>query len=319
MRKAILFMLTTMLMASCAEQQVFDAVTQDTPTQVSETESFDNLLAQAKWGDANAYLKLADYYMNGKNGTQPDFMATMSMLTMAQEYGTIHRPYDYFSQLPEDNSVRMTFEAMKSIDSSRKEKGMELADRLIGLGNVDGYALKAFACLEMEDSIEAVRLATLAAEQGSSFGKALQYVIPHARMQDMPDESIMIPLAETVPIFYCFMAEEYISDIPEHPENEAKAVRCYLKADEHGCLDKRGANWLLSHMEYGNVLPYSETDIQRLKQLGTYKNVPTIEYDNSDYDFGEYAADSISWDDTIEAAEEAIEAAEEAIKAAEEE
>ena len=41
-------MLTTMLMASCAEQQVFDAVTQDTPTQVSETESFDNLLAQAK-------------------------------------------------------------------------------------------------------------------------------------------------------------------------------------------------------------------------------------------------------------------------------
>ena len=65
-----------MMMASCAEQQVFDEVALDTPEQVTKTENFNDLMAQARWGDGNAYLKLADYYINGENGTKPDFMAT---------------------------------------------------------------------------------------------------------------------------------------------------------------------------------------------------------------------------------------------------
>ena len=61
MKKAILCMLATMMLAGCAEQQVFDDIALDAPAQVRETESLDGLMAQAKWGDGNAYLKLADY------------------------------------------------------------------------------------------------------------------------------------------------------------------------------------------------------------------------------------------------------------------
>ena len=119
MRNSILFMLTMTMMAGCAEQQVFNDTALETQEQVTgttETADFDRLMAQAKWGDGNAYLKLADYYINGKNGTKPDFMATISMLTMAEEYGAIGRPGEYISNLPENDNTRMAFEAMKSIN-----------------------------------------------------------------------------------------------------------------------------------------------------------------------------------------------------------
>ena len=171
---------------------------------MKKTENFNDLMAQARWGDGNAYLKLADYYVNGQNGTRPDFMATISMLNMAREYGAIGSPGEYISNLPEDDNTRMAFEAMESINNRQKEKGMELAERLIEKGCVDGYALKGYAFMVMGDTIEAKRLAALAAEQGSSLGKVLGYVIPYEQKGEMHDESLMLPVAESIPIFYLF-------------------------------------------------------------------------------------------------------------------
>lgn len=285
MKRAMLFILTTM-MVGCAEQQVFDTATWDEPVVTTETESLNDLMAQAKWGDGKAYLKLAEYYINGQNGTKPDFMATMSMLSMAEEYGAIRTPGEYMSTLPEDNNTRIVFEAIESIESTQYEKGMELADRLIGNGYVDGYALKGYACMEMGDTIEAKRLAMLAAEQGSSLGRALQYIIPYVHQRDMPDESVITPLAEVVPFFYLFMAEEYLNHQSENSENEEKAVRCYLKADENGCLDRRGANFLLAYMKNGGSLPLSDTELQRLSRLAEYVRIDTATagYDESEND-----------------------------------
>lgn len=314
MRKAILFLLATMMMTSCTEQQVFDNVTLDALEQVTKTENFNDLMAQARWGDGNAYLKLADYYINGKNGTKPDFMATISMLTMAEEYGAISRPGEYISNLPENDNTRMAFEAIESVNSRQREKGMEIANLLIEKGCVDGYALRGYALMEKGDTIEAIRLATLAAEQGSSLGRALQYVIPYAQMSDMPDESIMLPIAETVPIFYLFMAEEYDKHLAEHPENDEKVARFYLKADENGCLDKRGAEWLLSYKECGNELPLSETDILRLLKLAEYERIDTttMEYDEFENELWEEPIDSVTIEEAIEAVEAATRAVEEA-------
>ena len=44
MRKAILFLLATMMMAGCAEQQVFDDVASYAPEQVTKTENFNDLI-----------------------------------------------------------------------------------------------------------------------------------------------------------------------------------------------------------------------------------------------------------------------------------
>ena len=227
MKKALLFTLAVMMMVSCADQLVLDNKTWEAPKQVTETSKIDDLMAQAKWGDGAAYLQLAECYKDGLYGTKPDFMTTITMLSMAMEYGEINNPRVFMNDLPEDDNTRMTYEGMEYIDDTDKEKGLEIAERLISKGCADGYTLKAFAFFVQGDSIEAMSMATQAAEQGSSLGKMLQSVIilGKARMKDMPDENTLANLAETIPLFNGFIAEEYIRTMDEHPENGAKAAR----------------------------------------------------------------------------------------------
>ena len=295
MKKALLFTLAVMMMVSCADQLVLDNKTWEAPKQVTETSKIDDLMAQAKWGDGAAYLQLAECYKDGLYGTKPDFMTTITMLSMAMEYGEINNPRVFINDLPEDDNTRMTYEGMEYIDDTDKEKGLEIAERLISKGCADGYTLKAFAFFVQGDSIEAMSMATQAAEQGSSLGKMLQSVIilGKARMKDMPDENTLANLAETIPLFNGFIAEEYIRTMDEHPENEAKAARAYLRADENGCLDKRGAQWLLKYMDYGGKLPLTENDIQRLRKLAQRN-----QYEAPDIEFGEPGDES--WEETAD-------------------
>lgn len=269
MKKALLFTLAAMMMVSCADQMVLDTKTWEAPGQVTEASKIDDLMAQARWGDGNAYLKLAECYKDGLYGAKPDFLTTMTMLSMAREYGGISNPRVFMKNLPEDDDIRLTYEGMENIDGTDKEKGLEIAERLISKGCTDGYVLKGFARFVQGDSTEAMNMATQAAEQGSSLGKMLQSVIilGKERMKDMPDESTLAILSETVPLFNLFIAEEYIRTMDEHPENEAKAAKAYLRADENGCLDKQGAQWLLKYRDYGGELPLTENDIQRLRKL----------------------------------------------------
>ena len=308
MKKALLFALAVMMMVSCADQQYLDTKTWEAPAQVTKTSKIDDLMAQAKWGDGGAYLKLAECYKDGLYGTKPDFMTTMTMLSMAREYGGIRNPRVFMNNLPEDDNTRMTYEGMECIDDTDKEKGLEIAERLISKGCADGYTLKAFAFFVQGDSIEAMSMATKAAEQGSSLGKMLQSVIilGKERMKDMPDENTLANLAETIPLFNQFIAEEYIRTMDEHPENETKAARAYLRADENGCLDKRGAQWLLTYMDYGGELPLTENDILRLRKLAQRNQyeTPDIGFIEPDNEPWEEAADSVSHEGASTTAEE---------------
>ena len=292
----------------CAYQQYLDTRTWEALAQVTKTSKIDDLMAQAKWGDGGAYLKLAECYKDGLYGTKPDFMATMTMLSMAREYGGIRNPRVFMNNLPEDDNTRMTYEGMECIDDTDKEKGLEIAERLISKGCADGYTLKAFAFFVQGDSIEAMSMATKAAEQGSSLGKMLHSVIilGKERMKDMPDENTLANLAETIPLFNQFIAEEYIRTMDEHPENKTKAARAYLRADENGCLDKRGAQWLLTYMDYGGELPLTENDILRLRKLAQRNQyeTPDIGFIEPDNEPWEEAADSVSHEGASTTAEE---------------
>ena len=93
-----------------------------------------------------------------------------------------------------------------------------------------------------------------------------------------------------------------------------KVAEFYLKADENGCLDQRGAKWLLNFMGNGNSLPLSDTDILRLLKLADYERVDTTttEYDETEDYVWEEPIDSVIIEEAIEAVEAAIGAVEEA-------
>ena len=307
MNKTLIFTLTATMMTGCAEQQAFDSLAWEAPAQIVKKENINDLMAQAKWGDGAAYLKLADCYKSGQYGV-PDFMKVMTMLSMAKEYGGISRPMEYISKLSEDDNMRMTYESMESLDGTEKEKGIELAERLISKGCAEGYALKGYALFQKGDSIEAMRMATLAAGLGSSMGMVLKYVIPFDMMKKMPDESILTPLTEMIPIFNLFIAEEYIRDLDEYPENELKAAWAYLRADQKGCLDRQGARWLLGYMKSGGELPLSENDKQRLVRLADYGQgeLSSSEFTEPETEICDEYVDSVTRADNVEGAEDTI-------------
>ena len=315
MRQALLLLLTAVLVG-CTEQQDYMAATMPPDSPATHTKTPADYMAKARWGDGDAYLKLADYYITGDLGVKPDLMMAMTMLTMASEYGRIPDPRAYVSSLPEDDNTRMGVEAMNGLERKDKERVLELVERLAGKGHADGYALKSYATYLEGDSTEGMRLATIAAEQGSTLGKALTFMISYGWKKDMPDESIMFALAESAPIFYLFMAEEYICKSPDSQEHDEKIARCYMKADEHGCLDKQGARWLLRYLENGNNLMLDGTDKERLETLA--REVPAElqddEQDNTDSSLWEAQTDTMAVEAVANSVSEAAETVEKATR-----
>ena len=72
-----------LVMSGCTDQQFLDETSDLTraSAQVSEIEM---LKEQARWGDGQAYLKLADCYRDGK-GVEKDFISMLSMVALADQ------------------------------------------------------------------------------------------------------------------------------------------------------------------------------------------------------------------------------------------
>ena len=70
--KKYLFLMLALVIVSCSDQMLLDEarVESSNMTPVSE---FQTLLEKARWGDGQAYLKLADCYRDGK-GVKSDFI-----------------------------------------------------------------------------------------------------------------------------------------------------------------------------------------------------------------------------------------------------
>lgn len=197
------------MMAGCAEQQDFQTVETNTSTEtthMTKKEGCDLLLAKARWGDGMAYLKLAECCIYGE-GVKPDFLGAMTMLSLSRDYGGTPGIRTYVNNLPDDNNVRMACEAKNMIDLHDEEKAMEISDDLIGKGFTDGYIMESFAYLQMGDTAEMMRVASTAAEQGNTPGKAILFIKPVLFSRSMPDEELIDSLAEEVPALYRLMGE----------------------------------------------------------------------------------------------------------------
>ena len=85
--KKILFAVMAVLLAmvSCTDSQFLDE-TVGNPTELSSTNELNTLIEKARWGDGQAFVKLADCYRDGK-GVKQDFVGMLTMLAQADEYG----------------------------------------------------------------------------------------------------------------------------------------------------------------------------------------------------------------------------------------
>ena len=183
MKKHFLFVMVVIFMASCSEQHFLDDYVSQTTAQLSEQEPsqtgiVDSYLEKARWGDGDAFLNLAKCYHDGI-GVKSDFMGTLTMLMMADQYGVPnHSVEDYLMSLPDTDHTKMIFEAIAKLDRRNILPTDSIVENLIANGSADGYALRGVVQVERGDTLGGQQSIKKGAEMGSSFAELLLCAFP---------------------------------------------------------------------------------------------------------------------------------------------
>lgn len=233
-----------MVLASCTDQFVEDEVAGGFTEQAPKSE-IDVLMEKARWGDGQACLKLADCYRDGI-GVKADFVSMMSMLSMAEDFGAINRIEDYFGEMPFNNELEFLAKWTK-----------DEADRDAVLGAL---------AVERGDTLQGIQMIQTVAEQESSLAILLR-CSTNLNTIAKPGVMKLIEAAEKVPYAYKILGSIYSGNDYPGLKDEQLAAYYYLKADQHVCLGKDGARWLLNYYYDGGNLQLSEKDLERLKIL----------------------------------------------------
>lgn len=248
---------------SCTSQQFADEAFVDDVPAVMDDE-FVSLMERARWGDGQAFLKLADCYRDGK-GVKKDFMGMLCMASQADEFGGVNRMEDYLKELPECSDFRLVVEAIGSFDDN-PEKALSLCEQLTANGNADGHTVRGIMAVESGDTVGGLRLVEHAASEGSSFAKLLLCIQKWREPKNLDVERLKA-LSDDMPIVNMILAKVYTGWEDESLKDEHLATHYFLKADEKACLSKRGARWLLNYHRNVSSLPLSGKDIQRIQIL----------------------------------------------------
>ena len=262
--KKYLFLVIALVLVSCTDQFVVDEVAGEYAQQAPANE-VNALIEKARWGDGQAYVKLADCYRDGK-GVKQDFINMLAMVSFADEYGSIKHMGDYLSALPEDSEYKLVFDAMEKFSGNKQVEGLAMAEELIKRDCVEGYAVKGIILSEQGNREEGKHLLERAAEKGSGFAE-LYLCIPDLKTKQNTDIGRLTALAERMPLANASLAKIYTGKENPDLKNEQLAAYYYMKADENACLSKNGARWLLAYHRNGGNLKLSEKDIERLELL----------------------------------------------------
>lgn len=270
--KKYLFLLIALVLAGCTDQLMMEKVVGEYAGQTSASE-VTTLLEKARWGDGEAYVKLADCYRDGK-GVKQDFINMLAMASFADEYGGASRMEDYISSLPEESEYRLVFDAMEKFCGNKQEEGFAMAEKLIERDCAEGYTVKGIILSEQGNREEGKHLLERAAEKGSGFAE-LYLCIPDLKTKQNTDIDRLTALAERMPLANASLAKIYTGKENPDLKDEQLAAYYYMKADEKACLSKDGARWLLAYHRNGGNLQLSKKDIERLELLAdSPKEVP---------------------------------------------
>lgn len=263
--KKYLNLIVVLVLVSCTDQLVFDGVSGELAEQnpVCEVAS---LVEKARWGDGQAYLKLADCYREGI-GVKADFVNMMSMASLSEDYGGILNLEDYLKKLPDDNETKMIINAINKHEQKQPDISSELVNKLEAKGSIEALTLKGILSVDRGDITEGKHLIELAADRGSSFAQLL-LCIPDWKGTFKPDVNRLETLSDKLPLVNKILGDIYSGRDGEYGvKDETRAAYYYLKADEKACLGINGARWLLGYHQRGGNLKLSEKDIERLHVL----------------------------------------------------
>lgn len=196
---------------------------------------------QARQGDAEAYLKLACCYHEGK-GVEHDLPMMLQMMRMALQYDCTLDTIKLINSLTPGSADRLVMEAIIAIDQDQYDTAYAKASQLASLGDSNTEFVRGLIALGTDYVEEALSLLHIAASQGSMLAQLFV-----AFRED--DQQTCLLLAPHFPYVYCSLAR---INYPIHwdPREDDQAAMYYRRADSLLCLDPIGINWMLDYDEH---------------------------------------------------------------------
>lgn len=266
--KTSLFVIVAMLLLSCSNQYMVETSMEldgnridNTLTQ--QTAEFNALIEKARWGDGQAYLKLADCYRDGV-GVKKDFLGMMCMVFQAVQHGGIENEGCYFRAFPDDNVYKQCVNVTCMSSHQLEEASDSILGQLTAIDDPDVLAVRGIVTMEGGDTIEGLRLIDNAASNGSAFAAILQINISEKRDNEL-DKNKLLQIAERVPMVYKNLAMLCLQRDKNGDIDEPMAAYYFLKAEEKALLGKREVRWLLDYHKNGGDVQLTEEDIERLE------------------------------------------------------
>lgn len=282
MKKFIALLIVAMFTASCSEQQLYTEFSNENVVplnelKISESSMLNSYLEKARWGDVSAFLKLAECYHDGI-GVEPDFLGTLTMLMMADQYGVTNSNIEeYLMSLPDTDNTKLVFEAIAKLDRNNVLPSDSIVEILIANGSADGYAIKGVVQVERGDTIGGQQSIQTGAKMGSSFAELLLCAFPSQKtgLGKFLNIDMLKSMSDKSP-----MANKLLGDIYSGYDygdtsriNESLAAMYYKKADEQGCLGKRPARWLINYYDRVGI-QIDDKEMERLQILSGQNNAP---------------------------------------------
>ena len=272
MKKIGVFLICVLVLSGCSDQLIEKEFAGVENPANKESNEYQHYLEKARWGDANAYVKLADCYRNGI-GVKTDFIGMVGLLCMAEKYGSSMKVNDYFNALPDDDCYKMLFFTMEGLNKKNLEDVSQLSNTLIAKGIPEGYVFHGAMQVEHGDTLGGLETIRKGADLGSSFGELILGMSPSLLTNNKQpfDANILVKMADKYPYANKFLAEMYAGEVCDSVFNPELATKYYLKADEYGFLGKKGAIWLLGYYREEGI-QIDEREKERLTILaGGYK------------------------------------------------
>ena len=269
-KNLFVLIMAAMSLAACNDHQLEGGETFTGMAEPSADSEYKTLLERVRWGDADACVKMADFYRVG-NSAKPNFIGMLAMLEKARLYSDKFKVGDYFCTLPETDSFRQFYEVVDRLNKDNLGKAKECADKFIADGNPDGYVIYGIIQVEQGDTIGGLEKINYAAEQGSDFGELFACVAPVLfDKAQKPDIGGMMKIAEKNPWAYALVADQYTGIDCKSIRDDKLATYYFQKADEFGFLSQRGARWLMNYYMKNNV-QIDEVEKQRLQKLSNWQ------------------------------------------------
>ena len=213
---------------------------------VIASDSVEYYYEQARLGIGDAYVKMAQYQLDGMFG-KPNLLNVMTMGLMAEEYMAIPNMNALFMNVSDSDVLKIAFQALDMLNHTESEDSiLSKSKELLDMGIPEGFLMQAVLLWKKGNRDDAITFCDKSIQGGSTIADVFKDIIVAGEEYGGElNPQTLLKIADRFPMAYRILGDHY-AKIPNDSAIDIPLARqYYLKASDHACLGRRGAKWVL--------------------------------------------------------------------------